>query len=199
MKKLLLTGFEPFLQFPMNPTEQIVNNLHGKVIGEYTVESIVLPVDYSESEKQILEKIKELSPDAVISLGLAAGRFKITPERVAINVKDGAADNQGVALEDEPIAIDGDDAYFSRLPIRQMVNALKENQLPSEISNSAGTYLCNNVMYAVLKNVPNIPAGFIHIPVSHEMAIIDGKYPSWSMHDLQRAIIICIESLSYKG
>ena len=198
MKTLLLTGFEPFLTFPINPTNDIVKQLNGQVIGGYKITSLTLPVDYIESEKQILQAIEQVQPDAVISLGLAAGRFKITPERIAINIKDGAADNQGVILQDQTIVGHGNDAYFTTLPIRKMVDRLKEEGLPAEISNSAGTYLCNNVMYAVLHHWSKGQklAGFIHIPASHELAIIEGKVPSWSLADLTRAIQICIETLA---
>lgn len=201
MKKLLLTGFEPFLQFKINPTDEIVKALNGREIGEYQIVGHTLPVDFTESERQILALIEEVKPDAVISLGLAAGRFKVTPERIAINVKDGAADNKGVVLQDVAVDTTGDDAYFTTLPIRAMVDALKANQLPAEISNSAGTYLCNNVMYSVLKNwdVDNKLAGFIHLPASHELAVIDGKIPSWSQSDLTTAIEICIQTLSKKA
>ncbi len=104
MKTLLLTGFEPFLQFKINPTDEIVKALNGREIGEYQIVGHTLPVDFTESERQILALIEEVKPDAVISLGLAAGRFKVTPERIAINVKDGAADNKGVVLQD--VAVD---------------------------------------------------------------------------------------------
>lgn len=198
MKILLLTGFEPFLAFPINPTNDIVKQLNDEVIGGYKITSLTLPVDYNESEKRILQAIHEVQPDAVISLGLAAGRFKITPERIAINMKDGAADNQGVTLQDQTIVESGNDAYFTTLPIRKMVERLKEEGLPAEISNSAGTYLCNNVMYAVLHHWSKGEklAGFIHIPASHELAIMEGKVPSWSLVDLTRAIRICIETLA---
>ena len=200
MKTLLLTGFEPFLTFPINPTNDIVKQLDGEVIGGYKIISLTLPVDYKESEKRILQAIDEVEPDAVMSLGLAAGRFKITPERIAINIKDGAADNQGVTLQDQAIVNRGNDAYFTTLPIRKMVERLKEEGLPAEISNSAGTYLCNNVMYAVLHHWSKGEklAGFIHIPASHELAILEGKVPSWSLADLTRAIRICIETLADK-
>ena len=110
MKKLLLTGFEPFLQFKINPTDEIVKALNGETIRDYKIIGVTLPVDYEKSEQQILHTIEKVNPDAVVSLGLAAGRFKITPERIAINVKDGAADNNGVTMEDQLIDEQGEDA-----------------------------------------------------------------------------------------
>ncbi|GEN84333.1 pyrrolidone-carboxylate peptidase [Sporosarcina luteola] len=199
MKKLLLTGFEPFLNFPVNPTQKIADELHGEKIGGYTIFSKVLPVDFSVSGDRILSYIEEVKPDAVLSLGLSGGRFKITPERIAINVNDGAKDNSGHAPVDEPIIEGGADGYFTNMPIRKMVDALKEQGLPAEISNTAGAYLCNHVMYRVLHLVneqrSDMLAGFIHIPASHELAVKHGRVPSWSHEDLKRAIVACIEVL----
>lgn len=197
--KLLLTGFVPFLDNPINPTEEITKRLSDQVINGYEIVTAVLPVDFNNSEQQLKEKIEETQPDVVMMLGLAAGRSKITPERIAINVKDGAKDNAGYAPVDEPIDADGLDGLFTTLPIRKMVDALKENQLPTTISNTAGAYLCNNMMYVALnealKKDANYLAGFIHIPASHELAIQNESLPSWSLDDLTKAIKICIESL----
>ncbi|WP_339148042.1 MULTISPECIES: pyroglutamyl-peptidase I [unclassified Sutcliffiella] len=201
-KTLLLTGFVPFLNFTINPTEQIANELDQQTIGNYKVHSSILPVDFNQSAAQLLHHINDIKPDAVISLGLAAGRAHITPERIAINCKDagGAPDNNGVIHQDEPIDQSGPAAYFSTLPIRDMVNHLTENQYPAKVSNTAGTYLCNNVMYAALhylmNNQTNIPAGFIHIPASHELAVQLANTPSWSQQDLTNAIKLSIETLN---
>jgi pyroglutamyl-peptidase len=202
MKKLLLTGFEPFLNFPVNPTMQIVEELHGLEIGGYKIHSEVLPVDFKKAGDMLLEHIEVYKPDAVISLGLAGGRSKITPERIAINVNDGASDNSGNVPVDEPIVAGGADGYFSTLPVREMVNSLKEVGLPAEISNSAGTYLCNHVMYRSLhlanEKQLDMKVGFLHIPASHELAIQHGRMPSWSHEDLKRGVVTCIEALGNK-
>lgn len=178
MKKLLLTGFEPFLNHPINPTEEIVLRLDGAQIGEYEVKGVLLPVDFEKAPLAILDAVREVAPDAVLSLGLAAGRTEITPERIAINCRDGEADNSGRAFVDSKIAEEGADGYFSTLPIRMLVDTLQEKGYPARVSNSAGTYLCNNVMYTVLHELKekqwDIPAGFVHVPASHEL-VIDGK------------------------
>jgi pyroglutamyl-peptidase len=198
--KLLLTGFEPFLGFEINPTEAVVKNLDGKQIGKFTIIGKILPVDFKKGPEQLLKHMEEINPDAVISLGLAAGRTHITPERIAINCQDGEPDNNGVQLTDHPIDPNGPDGYFSKLPIRKIVNQLNEAGLPAEISNTAGTYLCNNVMYSMIhdlvKREKDIPAGFIHIPASHEL-VVKGKkrMASWSTADLTKAIEIVIECL----
>jgi pyroglutamyl-peptidase len=200
MKKLLLTGFEPFLGFPINPTEAIVKALDGQVIGGYQVVGLLLPVDYVEAGPKILAAMEEVGPDAVVSLGLAAGRTSITPERIAINCRDGEPDNSGVALEDAPVVEGGPDGYFSTLPIRKMVNVLNESGYPARISNTAGTYLCNNIMYTVLHAVDGsgggVPAGFIHIPASHQLAAASKKeMASWSERDLTDAVVKMIETI----
>ncbi|HWL27103.1 MAG TPA: peptidase C15, partial [Ureibacillus sp.] len=97
MKKILLTGFEPFLQFKMNPTMQVVEALAGKVIEDYEICGRILKVDFQQSATQLKEHINEIQPDIIISLGLAGGRYKITPERIAINIQDGEPDNNGFA------------------------------------------------------------------------------------------------------
>lgn len=199
MKKLLLTGFEPFLDYTVNPTMKIVEELDGAVLGNYQIIGRIMAVDFNSSGTALLGFIEEENPDAVISLGLAAGRYKITPERVAINVKDGAVDNEGNKPVDEPIREEGEPAYLSALPIRKMVDSLLANGLPATISNTAGAYLCNNVMYEGLHyaktNNPELKTGFIHIPASHELAIQHGRIPSWSHEDLLRGVRICIEAL----
>lgn len=199
MKKLLLTGFEPFLDYTVNPTMKIVEALDGKTIGNYQVVGKIMPVDFNVSGEFLLQFIEEENPDAVISLGLAAGRYKITPERIALNVKDGDVDNEGNKPVDEPIRKEGEAAYMSTLPVRKMVDHLLANGLPAEISNTAGAYLCNNVMYEGLHYAkhkkPTLKTGFIHIPASHELAIQHGRIPSWSYEDLVKGIQLCIEVL----
>ncbi|WP_404330015.1 pyroglutamyl-peptidase I [Mesobacillus maritimus] len=200
MKTLLLTGFEPFLDFTINPTMRIVEDLNGMEIGGYKVHGEILTVNFRESGKQLIEHLEKIQPDAVISLGLAGGRYKITPERIAINVNDGDRDNFGNAPVDEVIQSEGADGYLSTLPVRSMINRLQEQGLPAEISNTAGTYLCNHVMYQGLHYAKmqgkKTPSGFIHIPASHELAIQHGKIPSWSHEDLKKGIITCIQVLS---
>lgn len=198
-KKLLVTGFVPFLDFKLNPTEEIAKALDGVTIGNYEVYGRVLPVEFNQTAVRALEYFDEIQPDMVIALGLAGGRSKITPERIAINCSDGAPDNNGVTLQDATIEENGPDGYFSTLPIRSFVNVLKENGYPAEISNSAGTYLCNFVMYKLLHHIHEnnlqTKAGFVHIPASHELAIQQRSIPSWSQRDLEHAIKIMIESL----
>jgi pyroglutamyl-peptidase len=199
MKKLLLTGYEPFLDNPINPTAEIVKALDGKTIGNYQIIGKVLPVDFKNTAEVAYTYFDEVNPDVVISLGLAAGRNRITPERIAINCNDGAPDNTGYTPKDDPIAEDGPDGYFTTLPVRRFVEVLQESGYPAEISNTAGTYLCNNIMYNMLHKITKenkeVRSGFIHIPASHELALKLKKIPSWSQKDLLESVKIMIEVL----
>ncbi len=186
----------PFLDYTMNPTMQIVEALDGKVMDDYEIAGRILSVDFQQSAQQLQQYIAEVEPKIIISLGLAGGRFKITPERIAINVKDGEVDNNGYTPVDESILDGGVDAYLTNLPIRNMVNRLHNEGYPAEISNTAGTYLCNNIMYEGLRYAQQhegVLAGFIHIPASFELAIQHGKIPGWNSQDLIASIEICIK------
>lgn len=200
MKKLLLTGFEPFLDYPINPTEEIIQALDGEVIGEYKVWGKLLPVEFYLSGDRIIEYIQDVLPDAVISLGLAAGRSQITLERIGINCADGEKDNSGYRPLGERIVADGADGIFTSLPLDQMLEGLKQAGYPASISNSAGTYVCNQVMYRVLHHLQeskqSIQAGFIHVPANHSLALHMGEFPSWSQRDLQEAVMVIINYLN---
>ncbi|MYL36392.1 pyroglutamyl-peptidase I [Halobacillus litoralis] len=200
MKTLLLTGFEPFLDFPINPTNHIIEDLKGEEINGFHIEGRILSVDYNKSGYEILEYINDVEPDAVISLGLAAGRYKVTPERIAINCNESnEKDNEGNTPEGQPIQEEGPDGLFSTLPIKHFVERLQSKGYPAEVSNTAGTYLCNHVMYQALyhfhMNNQHIPSGFVHIPASHELAVQHGKLPSWSQSDLTDAVRNIIQEL----
>lgn len=199
MKKLLLTGYEPFLDNPINPTMEIVKELDGKTVGGYLISGKVLPVEFKKTAEVAFRYYEEIKPDVVISLGLAPGRNRITPERIAINCNDGEPDNEGYAPVDEPIIEDGPAGYFSTLPIRRFVNVLNEKGYPAEISNTAGTYLCNHIMYHMLhkadKENNQVLAGFIHIPASHELAVKAKHLPSWSSKDLLDSVMLMIACL----
>ncbi|WP_337969713.1 pyroglutamyl-peptidase I [Virgibacillus salexigens] len=191
MKKLLLTGFAPFLDNPVNPTTNIVEQLHNQVISDYAVIGHILPVEFQQSGSDMVRLIETYDPDAVVSLGVAVGRRLVTPERIAINCNDGPIDNRGYKPAGKKIVENGPDGYFSTLPIQHMVQNIKKANLPAEISNTAGTYLCNNVMYHTLhyfkEQKLHRPSGFIHIPASHELGL-ERNVPSWSNEDLAKAV-----------
>lgn len=173
--KIIVTGFGRFLDNQNNPTKEVLKSL-SKTIAGASIYPIELPVIFDECFDYLRPFIDEIQPDVIIELGLAAGRNAITPERVAINMKDATGpDNIGYTPKDEIIKHDGKNAYFSTLPIREIEDKLKERKIPVSISNSAGLYVCNNLMYHVAyyidqKNL-NINSGFIHVPYSHETKV----------------------------
>lgn len=172
--KILVTGFEPFNGATVNPSEQIVNSLEAPE-GATLIKEI-LPVEFKRTTTRLKELLREHNPDVVLSIGQAGNRPEISVERVAINLdnvrastgKSELPDNAGDAPVDKPIAADGAPAYFSTLPVWDMVEAIQARKIPGAVSYSAGTYVCNHVMYTVLyeaaKNDLEIKAGFIHVP-----------------------------------
>ncbi|MFC3418641.1 pyroglutamyl-peptidase I [Salinicoccus hispanicus] len=198
MKTLLLTGFEPFLQFKENPTGTVVKAFDGEIIGDYKIVGRVYPVVFDRINDLIAGDIEAVQPDAVVNLGLAGGRHTVHIERIAINCIDGRTDNAGFNPDGEKIDGSGPDGLFSTLPIKRLEKALKTNNIPADISNTAGTYLCNNLMYTTLnilrqKNL-DIPAGFIHVPAHHEIGVEIGV-PSWSQDDINKAVGIILGNI----
>ncbi|MHA2428658.1 MAG: pyroglutamyl-peptidase I [Candidatus Hermodarchaeia archaeon] len=167
--KLLLTGFEPFGGSDINPSEQVVKTLAGIEYPDTELITAILPVDREEGPENSIQAVEEYQPEAIICLGEARGRMAINIERVAINLMDyRIKDNAGNLVQDQPVITDGPSAYFCTLPVRQIMAAIQEVGVPSALSLSAGTFLCNQVIYTLLhyldKNNLAIPAGFIHLP-----------------------------------
>lgn len=172
MTKVLLTGFEPFGKASLNPSAEIVKKISGD-----NIVTAILPVAYAQSAEQLLALIAEHNPDVVICLGQAEGRKEITPERVAINLDDARlADNEGVLRNDVKILADGPDAYFSTLPVKEIVEAIKAAGVPAAVSLSAGAFLCNHVFYVAQNKFAGtkIGSGFVHVPLMDEQA---GEFP----------------------
>lgn len=174
--EILVTAFEPFQGESINATMEALALLPDRV-GEIAVRKAVLPVVFGKAVSSLTTLLEELQPDAVICLGQATGLEKITPERVAINVMDARIpDNEGKQPVDAPIRANGPAAYFSTLPVKAMVRAMKAAGVPAALSNSAGTFVCNNLMYGLLDHLAcmrrDIPAGFIHIPATPAQAAV---------------------------
>ncbi|WP_010288558.1 pyroglutamyl-peptidase I [Kurthia massiliensis] len=196
--KLLLTGFEPFLNLQENPTMPVVAALDRQHIGEYEVIGHILPVAFHDARVALSTIIEAVQPDLIVSLGVAVGRYQVTPERIAINVASSTKpDNTGHTPQDEPVIAGGAESYMSRLPIQQITAALNEAGYPARISDTAGTYVCNTVMYEGLRYAVehDIAAGFIHIPANFELSIAHGKVPGWHQRDLNDAIRIALETI----
>lgn len=190
--KVLVTGFDPFGGEPINPAWEAVKAMKDTIAGTEIVK-MQIPTVVGKSIEKIHQKMKELQPDLVISVGQAGGRFGVTPERVAINVTDARIpDNEGNQPIDEPIFSDGPAAYFSNLPVKAMVQAIKDAGYPSVLSNSAGTYICNHVMYGILyyieKEFPNVRGGFIHVPYAPSQVVNKPSTPSMALADITASL-----------
>lgn len=193
MKKLLISGFEPFDNERINPSWEAVKLL-PEVVGDYRLTKICLPVVFGVAADELLRVADEISPDVIIAVGQAGGRAAVTPEMVGINLRHGKIpDNAGKLATDEPIMVGGAAAYFSTLPVRKMAEGVKNAGLPAEVSYSAGAYVCNDVLYTLLaKTAENLTrVGFIHIPYAKEQ----GKEPSMEMDDIVRALTSAILSI----
>ena len=200
--KILITGFDAFGGEKINPASLILDKLGDEIDGN-KVEKLIIPTAFFKVADIIERKIVDLRPDIVISLGQAGGRSDITVERVAINIADASiADNDGKKPIDEKIRWDGENAYFSTLPIKSLVENLRKNNIPASVSNSAGTFVCNFVMYNDLyfaSKYKNISAGFIHVPYLPAQVIDKKGMASMSLDEMVRAVEIIIKtSADYK-
>jgi len=174
MKKILITGFEPFAGARVNPSEEIARALDGRVVAGHQVIGAVLPCVFGGSIAELKRWLKIARPELVICVGQAGGRKEITPERVAINVDDARiADNSGAQPIDTPVARGGPAAYWSTLPIKAIVAALHREGLPAAISQTAGTFVCNHLFYGLMRALarrPGVRGGFIHVPFLPQQA-----------------------------
>ena len=205
--KLLLTGFDPFGGEQTNPALEAVMRVRDQ-IGTIQIIKREVPTVFEKSVEVVKEMIKEEEPDMVICVGQAGGRCDMTVERVAINYMDARIpDNEGNKPEDQPVIKDGENAYFSTLPIKRMVTAMKEAGIPASVSNSAGTFVCNQLLYGVLHWIQKegLPtkACFIHVPyLPEQVAKKETSYASMSLNDIIKALevsIECLQSLNFKS
>lgn len=193
MKKMLITGFEPFENEDINPSWEAVWRLPDQ-INEYKLTKVKLPVLFSDAADYVISVANEIGADVIICVGQAGGRSEITPELVGINLRFAQIpDNNGYKPEDEPIKACGKNAYFSTLPVRKMVEAIKKVGIPSKVSCSAGTYVCNDVLYTLLAHFENTATrvGFIHVPYCTEQ----GKEPSMEIETILKGLCVAIECI----
>lgn len=195
--KVLLTGFDPFGGESINPAYEAVA-LVPDMIQTHEIIKLEIPTVFRKSIQVIEAAIIEHQPDIVLAIGQAGGRMAIAVERVGINVDDGRiADNEGNQPIDEVIEKDGANAYFSNLPIKKMVEAIKAQNIPAIVSNSAGTYVCNHVLYGIMHLIntkhKDIRGGFIHVPFLPQQ-VVNGNMASMSLDIITRGIEIAIET-----
>ena len=199
--KILVTGFDPFGGESVNPAYEAVKLLPD-VIGGAEIFKLEIPTVFSLSGPAVEEGIRKYQPDVVICVGQAGGRASISVEKVAINFVDARIpDNNGEQPLDEPLQADGPAAYFATLPVKAMVQHVKEAGLPCYLSFTAGTYVCNSIMYNVLymceKRYPGIRAGFIHVPYACGQVIDKANTtPSMPLETIAKSLEYAIEAIA---
>ena len=201
--KILVTGFDPFGGEPTNPAIESVKRIDENIEGAEIIK-LEIPTVFHKAADVVEEKIKEVKPDVILSVGQAGGRYGITVERVAINEDDARIeDNEGNQPIDVKIREDGAPAYFASLPIKAMVEEIKKENIPASVSNSAGTFVCNHIMYQDLylaEKYGNIKAGFIHVPFLTEQVVDKPNTASMSLDDIVRGINAAIRAIvKYDG
>lgn len=197
--KILVTGFDPFGGEQVNPALEAVKSLPSVIHGA-EIRWVEIPTIFYQSAEVLETEIVRYQPDVVLCIGQAGGRASLTPERVAINQDDARIpDNDGNQPIDTPIRLDGEAAYFSTLPIKAMVQAIKEVGLPATVSNTAGTFVCNHLMYQALyladKKFPNMRAGFMHIPYMTGQVINKPNTASMNLADIVKGIEAAIGAI----
>lgn len=197
--KILITGFDPFGGESINPALEAVKKLPDTILGQEVIK-IEIPTVFRKAIEKIEENIEKHNPDVVISVGQAGGRFGVTPERVAINIDDARIqDNEGNQPIDIAIYEDGENAYFTNLPIKAMVKEMNDNGIPASVSNTAGTFVCNHVMYGILylidKKYPNMRGGFIHVPYVPSQVTTKPNMPSMSADDITKGLELSIKAV----
>lgn len=196
-KTVLLTGFEPFNGAAINPAWEAVRLLDGWSGDGFKVEVRLLPCVFGDAADALCGFVDEVRPDIAIAVGQAGGRPEISVERIAINVDDARiADNAGRQPVDVPIVAEGPAAYFTNLPIKAMVAAIREQGIKAGVSQTAGTFVCNHVFYALMHHVRLRPlkAGFIHVPFLPEQAAAwPEPTPSMALDEIVAGLRVAVE------
>ncbi|MGW7930931.1 pyroglutamyl-peptidase I [Staphylococcus xylosus] len=197
--RILITGFDPFGGEEINPALEAVKQLPDNIEG-HTIDKLEIPTVFHKSKHVLEARMKQYDYDIVLAIGQAGGRFELTPERVGINVDDARiADNEGQQPIDECIQQDGAPAYFSNLPVKRMTEAIKANGVPARLSNTAGTFVCNHILYQLgylhATQFPHIKFGFIHVPFIPEQVIDKPEKPSMSVETIRKGLNAALEAI----
>ena len=198
--KLLVTGFDPFGGEAVNPAWEAVSRLPAETGGAEIVK-LQVPTMFGRAPEAVLREVERVRPDFVVSVGQAAGRTAITPERIAINCEEASIpDNAGFQPAGGPVVEGGPDGYFSLLPVKEMAAAIQAAGLPGKVSNTAGTYVCNHLMYHILHachtRYPGMRSGFIHVPCIPEQ---QAGHPEWfalPLEEIVRGLTAALEVLA---
>jgi pyroglutamyl-peptidase len=195
---ILVTGFEPFGGHAVNSSAELAKSVDGHRVGPALVRAAVLPVHHAEVGPRVAELLAETAPAAAVHLGLAEGRARLALERVALNVMDyRIPDNAGCRVEDTPCVAGGPAAYLSTLPLRAMLDALVAEGIPAYLSSTAGTFLCNQTLYASLHAIARTGAatraGFVHLPLLPAMVASSGlDQPSMDLALMRRGLEVML-------
>lgn len=195
MKKLLITGFDPFGGESVNPAWEAVSRLPD-IIGEYMLCKLQIPTVFALAAQAVLEQARLFPPDVILCIGQAGGRSAVTPERIAINLAQARIpDNRGNQPEGQPVIGGGPDGIFATVPVEAMVAAIQEAGLPGSVSNSAGTFVCNDTLYRLLHHFAGSQTrvGFVHVPYLPEQGT-----PSLPLQDTMSALVQAIRALDRK-
>ena len=197
--KILATGFTPFGGEQINPSWEAVKRLPERV-GEAVLLKREIPTEFDAACAALREAMDALRPDVVLAVGQYGGANGVRVERVAVNLRDARiADNAGAKPVDEPVVPGAPDAYFVTLPTRRIVEKLREEDIPAQLSYSAGTFVCNNLLYCALhesaQKFPATRCGFVHVPYLPEQAK-DGSAPSMSLALMVRALTAALETIA---
>ena len=197
--KILVTGFDPFGGEPINPAIESVKRLPDNIAGAKIIK-LEIPTVRKKSLEKIEKAINEHNPDVILSIGQAGGRFDISIERVGINLDDfRIPDNEGNQIIDEPIFPDGENSYFVKLPVKAMVQNVQKNNIPASVSYTAGTFVCNHVLYGVLylieKKYKGKKSGFIHIPFLPQQVVDKRNTPSMELNTIVKGLTAAIEAI----
>ena len=190
-RRLLVTGFDPFGGADINPAWEAVNQLPDEV-GDFTLLKLQIPTVFGEAARRVLAQAEKFQPDVILCVGQAGGRNAVTPERIAVNIRDGKIpDNEGNQPEGERVVPDGPAAYFSTVPVKAMADAICAAGLPGQVSNSAGAFVCNDTLYLLLHHYvgTDVRVGFIHVPWLPQQGT-----PSLPLENTVQALIAAIEA-----
>ncbi|MCI2947041.1 pyroglutamyl-peptidase I [Staphylococcus caledonicus] len=200
--KILVTAFEPFGGEVINPALEAVKRLND-TIGEHDITKLEIPTVFHDSIEAIHTMLAQGNYDAVLAVGQAGGRSALTPERVGINIDDARIpDNKGQQPIDIPIQPNGASAYFSNMPVKKMTEAIKQAGVPASLSNTAGTFVCNHILYQLgylaEQSYPNLLFGFIHVPFIPEQVTTKPETPSMSIEMMTKGLTAAIKAISYE-
>ena len=190
MRKLLITGFDPFGGESVNPSWEAVKLLPDQ-IGDFAVYKLQIPTRFGIAAETVLQYAAETSPDVILCVGQAGGRDAVTPERIGINIRSASIpDNGGFQPAEESIVPGGPDGIFSTVPVTSMAQAIRDSHIPGAVSNTAGTFVCNDTLYSLLHHYAgtNVKVGFIHVPYLPEQGT-----PSLSLDQTVAALAAAIE------